>query len=256
MRAKKKKVVLRKKKRAGSLRWLLPLVLILMLAVGGHYFVRSSFFAVKSITVTGCKTLKSAEVVKLSGLQLGTNIFQLDLGAAEGKIRTQVMVETASIQKKFPAALEIAVQERVPRVQVPVQGGILQIDGQGYILAREKITADQTLTVITGIKQPIPAVVGKKLVSPQLQAGLQLVSQMDQQMQAVIGEINVADVQKIKLYTVQGAEIRLGDAQNLKIKYDRFQQILQEAAKDKRLDRIQYIDVSFSDKPVIFYKPE
>lgn len=113
MAVKKKTVYLRKKKKPGNFKWLMPITTVLLVLVAGYFFINSAFFNIKSITVSGNKVVPAAEIIKLSGLHHGVNIFKIDLAAAEKKITTQVMVETAEIEKKFPAALVIKIQERI-----------------------------------------------------------------------------------------------------------------------------------------------
>lgn len=233
----------------------MPITAVLLVSVAGYFFIHSSFFNIKSIKVSGTRNFPAAEIIKLSGLQQGVNIFQIDLAAAEKKIMTQVLVETAEIEKRFPAAILIKIEERIPFIQVPISGGILQIDAHGYILAKQKIISGQKLPMITGVSLAPTVSIGTKLDSRQLLTGLSIAAQMDQGMKDIVGEINVADPQKIRLYTIQGAEVRLGSSSDLKTKFNRFLLVLKEAEKLKKLENIQYIDVSFIDKPVIFYRP-
>ena len=68
-----------------------------------------------------------------------------------------------------------------------------------------------------------------------------------------IGEINVADTQYIKIYTVDGTEIRIGDSDNFDEKYLLYSTILLENER-KEEKAIKYIDVSIISKPAFAYE--
>jgi cell division protein FtsQ len=250
----KKKVYRRKKKKPGSLKWLMPLVVLLLFVVAGYFFIHSSFFAVSSITVSGSKNVRSTEIVKISGLHQGENIFQTDLAKAKEKIMTEALIKTVNIERKLPAGILISVTERVPVALLPVVGGLLQVDAQGKVLSKQGMLEGKGLTIITGITVPSATGVGNVIKSAQLQTGLKLISQMDTEAQKIVGEIDISNPQKLRAYTLQGAEIRLGSGEEIKEKFDRFLQVMSEEEKLKKMDEIQYIDVSFSGKPVVFYR--
>jgi cell division septal protein FtsQ len=101
---------------------------------------------------------------------------------------------------------------------------------------------------------PDTLAVGKKLNSNKLAMGLKMIAQMDAKAKKEIAEIDVFDPQKLRAFTVEGAEVRLGDAEGFAEKFNKFLQILKKEQDLNRLDDIEYIDVSFSDKPVVFYR--
>ena len=68
-----------------------------------------------------------------------------------------------------------------------------------------------------------------------------------------IGEINVTEIQYIKIYTADGTEIRIGDSQNFGEKYLLYSTILQENER-KAEKAIDYIDVSIVNKPTFAYE--
>lgn len=244
----------RKTRKPGSLKWLMRILTILLIVVAGYFFIQSSFFSVSSIKISGAKSVKSAEVVLLSGLAKGENIFKIDADRAVEKMLTHAMIESAEINKKLPSTINITINERVPAVLIPVSGGLLQVDLKGYVLRKQASIGSQTLTIITGLNLPSGTGVGKKIESKKLQMGLAMVSQMDEKAKKMVAEIDVFDPQKLKAYTVQNAEVRFGDATNVKEKFDKFLQVIKEEEKLDKLNDIQYIDVSYSGRPVVFYK--
>ena len=68
-----------------------------------------------------------------------------------------------------------------------------------------------------------------------------------------IGEINVRDPEDIKLYTLSGMEIRLGDSKDFGQKYQLYTAIIKENQEGAG-KAIKYIDVSILEKPAFAFK--
>ena len=67
-----------------------------------------------------------------------------------------------------------------------------------------------------------------------------------------MGEINVSDPENIKIYTLSGLEVRIGDDSDLEEKYNLYNSIIQENLTGSR--EIRYIDVSILDKPAMAFE--
>lgn len=245
---------LRRKRRAGSIKWLVKILTFILILLSTYFFIHSSFFAVASIKVTGTKQLHEAEIVTLSGLAKGENIFKIDRAAAEKRISTNSMIEGVQVERRFPRTVEVIIQERTPVALLPVAGGLVEIDDHGLVLSKKSKINKDTLPIITGLDFPDNLAVGKKINSDKLEMGLKMIAQMDMEAKKEIAEIDVFDPQKLRAFTVQGAEIRLGSAEGFQDKFKKFLQVLKEEKELNRLADIEYIDVSFSGRPVVFYR--
>jgi cell division protein FtsQ len=244
----------RRRKKPGSIKWLLKILTLLLVLFSAYSFIHSDFFAVASIKVSGTKLVSQTEIVALSGLAKGENIFKIDPDEAEKKIGMHAMVASTKVEKRMPRAIEIIVEEKVPVALIPIAGGLLQIDGEGFVLRKENQLSKESLPIITGLNLPETFSIGEKINSENLTMGLKMVSQMDEAAKKEIAEINVSDPQRLRAFTIQGAEIRLGNADGFQEKFSKFLQVMKEEQKLDRLDNIEYIDVSFSGRPVVFYR--
>jgi cell division protein FtsQ len=227
---------------------------VLLIAVAGYFFIQSSLFSISLIKVLGTQSVSGEEIVGISGLEKGENIFKINTDSAKEKILTHALVEEVEINKKLPATLEITVRERIPAAFIPAEEGLFQIDLKGNILRKQAVIGSQLLPIITGAELPSGTGVGKRLESDQLQMGLQMIAQMDEQAKEIVAELDVSNPQKLRAYTVQGTEVRLGDAKDFKEKFNKFLQVIKEEEKRGTLDKMEYIDVSFSGRPVVFYR--
>jgi len=80
-----------------------------------------------------------------------------------------------------------------------------------------------------------------------------LLKQMTDEMRSQISEVNVADPQKIIIYTKDGVEVRLGDGEDFEEKYILYTAIIADRTTNGDIRQIAYIDVAVLDKPVISY---
>jgi len=124
---KKRSGLLRKKnvkREALKKRWkvLFKLVFALALAFGlfwgGRYGLsRFRFFAIAKIDVLGePKTLSTQEILERSGVQLGTNLFQVDIQGIQAKLKTHPFFKSVTVQRSFPHTLVIEVKEYYPEL--------------------------------------------------------------------------------------------------------------------------------------------
>ena len=245
---------LRRRKKPGNIKWLLKILAFLLIMFSLYSFVHSSFFSVSLIKVIGAKSVSDTDILALSGLIKGENIFKIDREKAEEKISTHAMVAGVKVQKRFPRTIEVILEERIPAALIPISGGFMHIDMEGFVLRKDNQLNIEPLPIITGLDLPNTMTVGEKINSEKLDVGLKMIEQMDQEAKEVIAEINVFDSQKLKAFTVQGTEVRLGNGENFQEKFGKFLLVLKEEEKRDRLGDIEYIDLSLSGRPVVCYR--
>ncbi len=243
-----------KRRRAGSMR-LVPITILLLLCLaGGYFFVNSPFFNTREIEVRGNQYTDAGHLIELSGLQEGISIFANQTQRAEDWLELNSYVEEAKVRRFLPDKLIITVTERQPLAVVVSGEAFLTLAADLTILSRENSVSGLDYPLITGVRDIASGVMpGYELSGDQIKSGIDIISQMEDNIYAGIAEINVEDTQKIKIYLESGVEVRIGDSQNFNDKYTLFTSILNQQKTEGKLASIQYIDVSIIDRPVIFY---
>ncbi len=136
------------------------LVLALLLVGGallaGRTVFHSGYFAIDKVQVENLHRLQEDEVVGLSDIRIGGNIFDLDLEAIGRKIAENPWVAEAEVQRVFPREVVITVREREPKAIINL-GYLYYVDGEGEIF--KVLNGDDRLDypVLTGIDRPFPA---------------------------------------------------------------------------------------------------
>lgn len=224
----------------------LRVVFVLLSALAIFMFMHSAFFAVTQIRVQGLKQLKNHEIVKISGLNAGLNIFKANLKDAEDKIRLLPLVKDVQIKRRLPSTLEVIITERAALGLVSGRGEFLQVDGEGVLLDGTADLSKVNLPIITGApaKKTAP---GEKVESEEILAALSFLKEMPVNILATISEINVQDSNNIKFYTLDGAEVRVGNTERIADKI----RLYEEVVSRNYSRRVQYIDISYKGRPVI-----
>ena len=149
------------KGRLRRFRWayLLPVLAVGMLVGGGWHLARlcleSSTFHLAALEVQGLSLLRGEDILAASGLDVGDNIFAVDLEEVAVQVEQLPWVEKTLIARKPPDRLIVSVVERRRLAWVEL-GEIYGVDKEGVLLpaAREANESfrDLDLPVITGLE--------------------------------------------------------------------------------------------------------
>ena len=245
----------RKRRKAGNSRWILLIVFLITCAVGGYFFALSPYFFITDIEVSGNTTVNEDSILDLSGVERGKNIFTVDLYKTKQMIMIDPKIRDCRIIRSLPDKLTINVEEREAVAIIPTGSGFLYIDSEGVVLVRYQEVAEIPLPLLVGIGDFLPgSVPGTRIDSERLDIALDIIAQIDPEEEQMIDEINVGDEQKIILYVTGGTKVTIGDMNDFTTKYQIMEKILTELKNNGKIDSIHYIDVSITEKPVIYYK--
>lgn len=234
-----------------SWRLLLAFTFLLFSILALFFFLHSSAFAVKEVVVEGNQSLRSAEIVRLTGVVPGTNIFLLNEEEIIGRLALQPMIESVQLVRKLPNRLLVRVQEREPCALLPVDEGFVVVDREGVYLTRVGHMVDISRPVITGCP-PLPEVLpGQTLPLEPLLKFIPLLEQIDTETVQLISEVNLAQTEMIKIVTIDGVEIRAGNLKHLQANLEVLKQVLNLRLKRTGAQPTEYVDMSFKGSPVV-----
>lgn len=242
------------RRRRAKPNYFLRIVLVLLLALTAlYFFLQSTVFNIKSIVVVGNQEITTAEIIRLSKLKIGINIFKVKSEPSLRAIASNPLVSTVTIKNRYPAVVEIDVMERKPTALVPTENGLMYVDKDSYCLKENHELTNVDLPIVTGTIIPANFPLGKKFVSVDIAMGLEVVKQLNEELRKRISEINVKN-NYISLFLNGNSQVRIGSPDRLKEKIILFDSIMKEENKKQPPKEINYIDVSFEGAPVIKYK--
>lgn len=223
---------------------------IFLVLVTGFVLLRSPFFEVRSVLVQGNQLIDQGQIKSVSDIAPGSNIFKVDLATAAAQLKLIPMIKEVQVSRALPSTVVIKVEERKPVGLLPTGEGFVEIDDEGVYLRKASAGAPG-LPVVTGINFNLPGP-GEVVKAGGLGDALTVICNLPGQTVAELSEVHADTDGQIILYTIEGIQCRFGLAEDIQQKADILTELLKELRAQK--DKINYIDLTSADKPVVYYK--
>lgn len=116
-----------------------------------HYILTSPRFGVKAVAVDGVHRRSAAHVAGLGGLEIGKNVFTIDLETSRRAIVEDPWIEKATVTRKLPSTIEVKVVEREAAAVVSIAGDLYLATRDGDLFKRAATEDPSDLPLVTGI---------------------------------------------------------------------------------------------------------
>jgi cell division septal protein FtsQ len=242
-------------------RWGLVLVILATCGFGGvevgRYLLADAKYAVKHIVVRGNQKLPSDEIIKVSSLEKGENIFRCSIHEAKERIGKLPLVERVTVSRFMPDVLVIEVAERVPRARLAGAEHLLT-DYAGMILPSWASDQTSKLPVISGM-DPKDLAVGQRFTSPGLIKALRVLQLYESSALTDLAEVETIDCSRADnlrlclkpgLYTREGFEAIIG-GDGFELNLSKLRDILKSVV-EKHRRKVQWLDLTQENVPVRF----
>lgn len=109
-------------------------------------------FGISNIMVSGNSVVSSEDVIAASGIEKGENVFRVNISKAEKKLFAVPYVEGVQIKRKFPARIEIVIDEAKPDIimDTPTQFVVTTVNGR--VLEITEDVTHLTSPLVYGVK--------------------------------------------------------------------------------------------------------
>lgn len=238
-------IIKKKKKRIKKF----VLISILLISLFITLCLKLSYFNINEIKVHNNKNLSTEEIIKLSNIGKGSNIFYLNTKESITNILTDSYVLNVNIKRKLPSNIDITVEERDAAFYLPKENKFLIIGKDGVVLEEKQTLSNSSLIKLLGFDSK-QAIVGKKLPCDDSRkiSVIGTITEIvtgDTSMPKIIS-VDIGNLLNIRVY-YENMYIKLGTSENLDKK-------LNKALTMLKLEQLKvakgYIDVSVIDKPV------
>ncbi len=219
-----------------------------VLGAAGHWALTSPRFGVARIDVAGERRLSRDQIAEASGIAMGENLWRLDTGAAEERLRALAWVKEAEVARRPPNRVMVTVREREPYALVQA-GRVHWVDAEGNDLGPAPgVSPGQA--VVSGVE---PGALGThgRAPAPELAAGLALLRALEVgpgELRARISEIGVGGPEGPVLVLLDGVEVRLGST-DWEARLGRLAGVL--AQLEAAGEAVTAIDLRFRDQVVL-----
>ncbi|MBO8159325.1 FtsQ-type POTRA domain-containing protein [Thermosyntropha sp.] len=219
-----------------------------------YLFMHSSFFNVEKIYVTGNKEVSEQEILDISGISSGGNIFEVNNRICSKAIELHPMIKKAQVIRHLPRTIEIRVEERKIWAVVPLHDLVLCIDEEGVCIDRRLYFPSGDYPIITMEKFPEKVNLGQKVEPYGINMIYQIWNNLKPDMRKKISDFHYINSKKeVVMYTAVGTEIKFGSTDRLDEKVDFLEKALalEEDFNKKGTEVIEYIDLRFKGQPVV-----
>lgn len=194
------------------------LFILILIIIAIYGILHTRLFSVKNIVVLNNNHLTSEDVISISGVSLGDNIYKKSTKDIKNALFKNSYIEDATIKKKLPNTVEIDVTERNINYMIQFSDTYVYLNNQGYML--EQTTEKANVPIIVGLSTDQNSVViGGRLNADDLSKMNKIIKICEL---AKINELNdlitKIDISDEKNYVVEmesrGKVINFGDCSN------------------------------------------
>ena len=208
-----------RKRRRGGLIFLGTLAAMGLLAAILYYGV----FSVRTITVTGNSQIPAAEIIRLSGLRVGTPILSVRGEEVEQRLKQNPFLKFRYLEKELPSGVVLSVREREACCWMTWNGILYAMDKQRMVLYETEDLSVQpaNLVRVVGLDIRSGAQVGQTLV---LETQQQVIfSNLFLEMKVLgctdlMADADLSNISSLLMTTRDGFTVALGDGNNIHAK--------------------------------------
>ena len=234
-------------------------ILLITTLCGTYIFVsHSPRFDLARIYIQGNHKVSEKEIKEKAKIELGTNIFRMNLGMIENLVREDKRIKEVWAKRILPNQLLIEVEEKKPALWINLPDGLFGLSQDQEIIPLEEEDFGHDLPVVTGLTfQPD---FGKKNLKakpyewwPNRKAKLALdfykiLSEQDSSFMKLISEISLSDESNLVFYLIPyGTQVNMGKG-SFKKKLKRVKAFLDYEGKTEDLAGL---DLRFKDQVVV-----
>lgn len=128
---KSKKPNTKKKKNLKIIKWITIIILFIVAVV---LFMMSSLFNIKQIVVINNSKISSDEIITLSELKPGINMFKITNKKIRDKIKSNAYIDNVKIKRNLNGTVTLDVAERKATYMLKLDKTYVYINNQGYML--------------------------------------------------------------------------------------------------------------------------
>ena len=208
---------MRKKKKQNIGPWIAA---VAVLAAALWILLANVVLVVREVRVVGAGELSDSEVVRLSGIRLGTRMSALDEARIHLDVESDGRLAFVSLEKKLPSQVVLTVRPRTLDALILQAGRILVLDSDAYVVRVSDQLPDAPVLYVTGIKAAYYTL-GRQLdLADGRCAAMKAVIEALKAQGATgyVSELSVADIDDLRIISRTGITVTLGDSGNMDAK--------------------------------------
>lgn len=240
-------LILRRRKRKRIKKIFMLFVLLLSISI--TLCLKHPYFNIKNIEVSGNRNISSKEIVDLSRLSKGNNVFYINVQNGENNILSNPYISEVQIKRKLPSTVQINVKEREALFYNTKDNKYFIVDKNGVVLQKKDDIKEMHLVKLDGFDYD-KSEIGKVLKNDD-KSKMDIVTDLGG---IILNSKNTIGITYIDLNSTIDIKIYFGDMCVKLGRSDKLDKKVNEALNiinSKGLKGAKgYIDVSFDGNPV------
>ncbi len=201
-------------------RGIVVLIFIFLLLAAILAFVAFQFFNLETVVVAGNDKYSYEQIVELSGVQKGENILKIDTDQVKANLESVYDIVCRELNILLPNTFEIKIRERKPVLTLQHADSFIVMDEEGFVLDIVS-TMPENRPLVSGLNIS-EMVVGRNIGAEDDFRTITMhnlyTELSDFTILREIAEIDLFNVNSIKLITKNSIVIRIGQADKLRDK--------------------------------------
>ncbi|MFC1552642.1 cell division protein FtsQ/DivIB [Candidatus Latescibacterota bacterium] len=206
-------------------------------------------FNIAGVDVNGAEYIDSEEILNAAAIEIGMNIFEVDLRQVSETLENQFTAEDFTIYKRLPNSIRIHVNEKTPVALLNVKE-LIGVDKNGVPLPHVGAELAENLPILTGISTV--ASLSDSTVTERLKAGLALLEKIKDKAPSTykrISEINVSNMNTLGISLIDnGLEVIIGEKDWIR-KIPVLDKVINEITMNRKA--VKAVDIRFGEKIVV-----
>jgi cell division protein FtsQ len=234
-------------------------ILIFYLAIGflgWNFFTfifSSSFCNIENVIIKGNDYLSEDRIFYKSGIQLGENIFRLDLIKSKDSLMQEPWIKEAEIKRVIPNKIIISIKERKPAAIVYIGEEYFSSTKEGIILSKiDRLEEGFALPLILGLELD-EIKMGKSIDKPEFRMALESINSAEVILPKKFCRVEILSPDDFMIYNKDDTlKIRVSRPEVIINKENLLREALEKIEREKL--SVEYIDIRFKDSLVIKLK--
>jgi len=139
----------RKRKKRKKKHYFLKFLIVIAAGTGLFFFMSSDYFNIDSINVKGNDNYTKEQIIQMSGIRKGDNIFLTRESKVEKKMKKDSYIASVSLSRGLPDRITVTVKERSEIAAISYGKHYILLDKKGYVLT--KTDKEPELTLLEGL---------------------------------------------------------------------------------------------------------
>ena len=221
------------------------IVFLMIVGVILAFFVYVPFFTLQEVKLIGAEKLTVEDILKVGNIYIGEPIFELETNEVTTRLANDLRIESVTVRRIFPNAIEVTLQERKPLATIVCEYGYLDLDKNGKIIDSYKNLREMKIPMITGAKVQ-DKYIGDEVEDDIVKKILEFLQKVDAASLNKISEVAIVAADYIVAYTdtEKPVQIRIGKLERMDEKAHLVDDFLRDL--DANPHEVEYVDFNYT----------